>query len=145
MKNIKKLASRGDTIVEVMIVLAVLGMAISICYATANRSLTDSRQAQENSEASEIAISQIEQLRAHGGLDHSDANSPYSGASEFCYKDDDGARSNDVSGLDCKRDLYNFRVQRTGSPSDNGFTVTVSWDNVRGDGQDTVTMKYRLP
>ncbi len=33
------LRQRGDTIVEVMIVLAVLGLAIGIAYSTASRSL----------------------------------------------------------------------------------------------------------
>jgi len=54
---------QGDTIVEVMIVLAVLGLALGISYATANRSLMLARQAQENSEATNIVASQIEALR----------------------------------------------------------------------------------
>ena len=40
---------RGDTIIEVLIVLAVLGLAIGITYATANRSILNARQAQESS------------------------------------------------------------------------------------------------
>lgn len=56
------LKQRGDTIVEVMIVLAILGSAIGISYATANRSLLNARQAQENAEAARIAQTQVEAL-----------------------------------------------------------------------------------
>jgi prepilin-type N-terminal cleavage/methylation domain-containing protein len=59
----KRLRQRGDTIVEVMIVLAVLGLALSISYATANKGLQQSRNAQEHSQALGIINSQIELLR----------------------------------------------------------------------------------
>src|SRR5690606_3729104 len=62
----RKLGFRGDTIVEVMVVLAILGLALSISYATANRSLIQTRQAQENAEATEIARGQVEALRTFG-------------------------------------------------------------------------------
>jgi type II secretory pathway pseudopilin PulG len=60
----RKLGYRGDTIVEVMIVLAVLGLAISISYATANKSLQAVRSAQESAKAHQLLQSQTELLRA---------------------------------------------------------------------------------
>src|SRR5437868_4001892 len=54
---------RGDTIVEVLVVLAVLGLAIGISFATANRSLLATRAAQENSQATSYLQSQVEELR----------------------------------------------------------------------------------
>ena len=60
----RSLNSAGDTIVEVLIVLAVLGLAMSISYATANRGLQKSRTAQEHSQALGIINSQIELLRS---------------------------------------------------------------------------------
>src|ERR1700683_2675070 len=54
---------RGDTIVEVMVVLAVLGLAIGISYSTANRSLLDTDQAEENSQATEYAQGEVEDIR----------------------------------------------------------------------------------
>src|SRR4051812_23657601 len=62
---LRKLNAAGDTIVEVMVVLAVLGLAISIAYATANRSLLNARQAQKTPRASVLAQSQLEQVYAH--------------------------------------------------------------------------------
>jgi type II secretory pathway pseudopilin PulG len=60
----KVFAERGDTIIEVMIVLAILSFAIIISYSTANRSLADARQSEENSYATELAQSQTEQIRS---------------------------------------------------------------------------------
>ena len=58
-----KLGKRGDTIVEVLVVLAVLGLAIGTSFAIANHSLKDARDAQEHSEAVELVQQQIEDLR----------------------------------------------------------------------------------
>ena len=59
----RNINSRGDTIVEVMIALAVLSLAFVISYATANRALTDSQNSQEHSTALEYIDGQLEALR----------------------------------------------------------------------------------
>lgn len=64
LRRLRQLGSRGDTIVEVLIVLAVLGLALSISYASASRGLQQSRNAQEHSEALGIINSQVELLRS---------------------------------------------------------------------------------
>jgi type II secretory pathway pseudopilin PulG len=61
--KIKQLNKAGDTIVEVMIVLAVLGLSLGISYATANLALNQSQNAQEHSTALGIITSQLELLR----------------------------------------------------------------------------------
>lgn len=55
--------NRGDTIIEVMIALAVLGSIIAGGYAIATKSLNGVRVAQERSEALKIAEGQIETLK----------------------------------------------------------------------------------
>lgn len=158
MMKIRKLTNRGDTIVEVLVVLAVLGLAMSISYATANRSLLNARQAQENGEASELVSSQIELLRANSLLPSADSNSPYKAdvnntASAFCFS---GTNLNSFSPTpnltgyssyppSCRaiNGLYHLAIQRKVNTS--SFTVTAYWDNVSGNGQDTVTMTYKLP
>jgi hypothetical protein len=52
--------SKGDTIIEVMIALAVLGLAFAISYATANHALNVSQNSNEHSKASQILNSQVE-------------------------------------------------------------------------------------
>jgi type II secretory pathway pseudopilin PulG len=71
---IKPLNKNGDTIVEVIIVLAILGMALSISYATASRSLLNARQAQETSEAAEYVQAQIEDIHALAPDQNGDQN-----------------------------------------------------------------------
>lgn len=65
LKKIKN--SRGDTIVEVLIASAVIGLMLTGSYITINSSLKNSRQAREHSEALKIAESQIEGLRSMAG------------------------------------------------------------------------------
>jgi type II secretory pathway pseudopilin PulG len=61
--NPKLLNSTGDTIIEVMIVLAVLSLSIVISYATINLGLAQSRNAEEHSEALGLINSQVELVR----------------------------------------------------------------------------------
>lgn len=148
MHHLKRLTSRGDTIVEVMVVLAVLGLALSIAYATANRSLMGARQAQENSEATALAQSQIEQLRANVKITDTSAPTYIFRSGDFCMKD--GAvvpySGPSVPPSCVFKGRYNFRVVYAPRADAQGgkFTVTATWDNVAGEGQDSVTLAYRL-
>lgn len=58
--------SAGDTLVEVMIALAIIGSVIAISYSTASRSLKVGRQAQERIEALKLAEGQVETLKLVG-------------------------------------------------------------------------------
>lgn len=146
-----KLHERGDTIIEVLIVLAVLGMAISISYATANRSLLNARQAQESSTASELARRQIERIRTLSGItDSTDPNYIYVTNRSFCIND-----ANNVVPIigspfppACQFSVggsYSYDIQSDylGSANDN-FRVTVTWDDVMGQGRDRATLEYRV-
>lgn len=53
---------RGDTIVEVMISIAIIGLILAGAYATANRSLTNVRDAEEHEQAIALAQGQLELL-----------------------------------------------------------------------------------
>jgi prepilin-type N-terminal cleavage/methylation domain-containing protein len=141
--------SRGDTIVEVMVVLAVLGLAIGISYATANRSLLDARQAQENAQATELAQSQIESLRtltpaADTAIPTKDI---FQTGLLYCIN----GNYNVATGNSCNQGSipYNMAVTYVAAsppaPLPGGtFTITVTWPDVEGQGNDTVTLVYRL-
>jgi len=62
-QRMKRRRQAGDTIVEVLIVLAVLSLAFAISYATANRGLNQSRNAEEHSQALGVLNAQVELLR----------------------------------------------------------------------------------
>jgi type II secretory pathway pseudopilin PulG len=63
MKKLRKPNSSGDTIVEVMIALAIAAFAIGISYATASRSLDQAISAREHNEALNIMENQLTDLR----------------------------------------------------------------------------------
>ena len=139
MNFLKRLNSRGDTIVEVMIVLTVLALALSISYATASRSLINARQAQENTEATVIAQSQIEQLRNNFKKPSTDTQHYIYRTGDFCFGSDGTIKT---AVTDCtQRGLYKVTI----STSDNiTFDVKVLWDDLSGNGTASVTMSYRL-
>lgn len=56
---------RGDTLVEVLLAMSVIGLVLGASYAIANRSLATGRNAQEQTEAVKLAESQLEFLRAN--------------------------------------------------------------------------------
>jgi Tfp pilus assembly protein PilV len=120
----KRLNNRGDTIVEVMISLAVLGMVIGVSYGTATRSLRGMRMAQERSEALKLAESKVESIRATDGANYADCMTGDSVAGSFCRKGS----------------IYTYQTTQT-----NGiYKVTVNWDRVGGGSQETLSLVYRL-
>lgn len=149
----------GDTIVEVMVVLAVLGLAIGISYATASRSLFNARQAQENSQATTAAQAQTEQLVSIGctsGDAACDITNPANpgylllhppGGGTFCMVSGLVKASTDPG---CQNIAFLPGSQITitclnGCAQPRVFETTVSWDDVLGQGRDTVTQDYTLP
>src|ERR1039458_1298003 len=159
----------GDTIIEVLIVLTILGFAISIAYSSASRSLADAEQAEENSYATELAQSQIEEGRTMVNQSTEDGAGNISGLSNVHPKDvtqfcmTNGA-SVPVSAANCQYPSsgvpYTWSVvlcqirtavctQTTASspgfpyPYTNDFQIQVVWPDALGQGQDTVTLSYR--
>jgi type II secretory pathway pseudopilin PulG len=55
----------GDTIIEVLICMAILGFAMSLCYGIARRGLFIVRQAEEHSQSLQLAQGQLERFRAY--------------------------------------------------------------------------------
>ena len=152
-----KLNNAGDTIVEVIVVLAVLGLALSICYATANASLKDTRQAQENSIASQAVANQIEAIRVNV------QNSALFSGQGFCINSSGSilspaTSSNCSIGIaapDSITDYYCGGSQGAGSSanavclnsglnSTDTFVVIANWPDVSGGGSDSVTQVYRV-
>lgn len=147
-----KFNQRGDTIIEVMIVLAVLGLALSISYATANRSLLNTRQAQENSEATSLVQSQVEALRYIARDTGSNVfttlapfcvNSSFqvkTTASDCLFKTGDSTREYKIFTYNC--DKYPIQAPPAPDPCDgvrdlltpnSSFVVQATWDDASGD------------
>lgn len=138
MLRIKRLNDTGDTIVEVMIVLAILGLAIGIAYATAHRSLLNARQAQESSQATEVVQSQAEAL-------HTMVDDPavYTTPS-FCLVPSGTTYAVQTNPGSCnfgEASRYNVTITKAGS---NTFSIVAQWPDILGEGTDKATIIYRM-
>lgn len=145
------LRNRGDTIIEVMIVLAVLGLAITMSYTTANRSLLATRQAQENARATQLLYSQIEQMRLLAAVPSPSPTQNIFRAvgAPFCVTVVSGVYAVlDTTAPACLVDnLYRLSITHTDNPAagrPNTFTLTATWLDASGRENSTVTMNYRI-
>ena len=129
----------GDTIIEVMLAVAVVGMVLGASYATATRALRTGRFAQEQTEALKLAESQMEKLKYFAGLPVGSAgpNIFDSVSTKFCI-DDNFVRINQCDSIS---GLYKLVTDYT--PAANLFKVTVTWPrNSAVDGN--VQVAYKL-
>ena len=149
---LKKPTAAGDTIVEVMVVLTILGLAISIAYATANRSLLNARQAQENSRASALAQSQLEQIRGNAAIkDPADPHYIFR-TTPFCIDNSGNMVLIPATPFPpaCQYDSGLYSITGTYYAIDtvnikkDTFVVVVTWDDVLGQGRDSVTLSSRI-
>lgn len=132
-----------------MVVLAILGLAIGISYATANRSLKSTRAAQENAEGAAVLQSQLETLRY---LAPTLAVSPGLTAlpDPFCI--DPSAANPDATsirtGAACKGmgNSARYEVGISYDAADKSFELKATWaDVITSNAQDpaSVTFEYR--
>ena len=128
---------RGDTIVEVLFAMAIIGLTLGIGYGIANRAIITGRDAQEQTEASKFAEAQLEKLILQSSRDPTYFSTTV--GTPFCINP--LVRVNDITlcrfGIDGR---YTVSIVRTGGGL---FTVTGTWDNTRGNYQSTTSLVYR--
>jgi prepilin-type N-terminal cleavage/methylation domain-containing protein len=138
---------RGDTLVEVLIAIAVISLILAGAYVTTNRSLYATRSAQERSNALKLAESQIEQLK---GLAGSNPTALFGGAvpNPFCISNTgtvvpaaNPACSVGTTGVPTTVEpIFRLSIARSG----NTFTLTETWIDVGGKQTDSLQLKYRV-
>lgn len=161
-------SQRGDTIVEVMIVFAVMALAIVVAYGTANKSLQSARQAQEAAEATQLAQSQIEYARYLAGL-NDPARNVYDSTADYCiYRDTAGSLKKvaatdpncTVSSDGSRRPGSYYQVSLTYCPTGSfgaggrcgdiaatdrdSLIAKVRWPDVDGSGTASAQLTYRM-
>jgi type II secretory pathway pseudopilin PulG len=144
LKQRTRLRAGGDTIVEVMVVLAILGLTLTLSYATANHSLLAARQAQENSQASQLLQSQLELVRYLAPSTDFSTFGP-----SFCINPNPPINTasvvHPVANPTCKPGIYSIAIVYSNSAmAPDTFTLTASWSDILGQGTDTVTLIYRV-
>jgi prepilin-type N-terminal cleavage/methylation domain-containing protein len=142
-------AQRGDTIVEVMVVLAVLGLALGVSYATANASLNNSRQAEESAQATAHVQSEIESLRYLGpsgtttttDVHYHDNDNIYSKTKAFCVPSTAGASgtlvqypTDNIATSPCgDGNLYSWIIYNCDLPDTGGTSFDANWKSICSD------------
>ena len=146
----------GDTIVEVLFAVVVVGLAIALGYGIASRSLRASRQSQERIEALKIVEGQIEQLKnaanSGGGASFFDSSAVY------CIKDGRKIKSTDYSPLtqsldedglalagydpQCVNGLYYTGIHF--DDTSDTFTIWARWDSIGNTKKEEIKMAYRM-
>lgn len=135
-------SERGDTIIEVMVSLAVLALAFSISFATANKSLLAARNAQEHSEALQYLASQVELARIK-------ATDPalYSTPGAFCFDTQAGATNgaivSPVNSI-CTIGAIGYNVKVVDTGVQDIFMFTVDWKGVGNFATQHETIYYKI-
>ena len=144
--------ARGDTIIEVMIAMAILGLVLSFAYASAARSLKMAQDAQERRYATRLAESQVELMKAFlsGAGPESQLQSAHA---HYCLYHDAGAiQQQEVTDLNnpstyiagCTQDdLYRIAVSPSNTATGYEYAVSVRWDRLL-EGASEVLLMYKL-
>lgn len=138
---------RGDTIVEVLIAIAVISLVLGGAFVTTNRSLQATRAAEERGNAIKLVESQIEQLKT---IAKTDSNSLFGagvpnpfcvGANQTIVAANNAACRVNAAGQPTETEpIYNLSVSRSG----NTFTISNNWQAPGGRHTDRVQMVYRM-
>ncbi len=148
-------SERGDTIIEVLIAVAVVSSVLAISYSIMNRNLQTLRDNQERSEASKLAQAQIERLKtawensstpaSFAGLDGQSfcmtpAGTPQALSGSAPAAD---AGSDDFSQYppECRDNFYHIAIRY--NSSETSYRVSVRWDSLNSNRSEVV-MGYRL-
>jgi len=145
--TISSIRQRGDTLVEVLISIAVVSLILGGAYVTTSRSLNATRAAQERGIALKLAESQIERLK---GLAATNPTALFGAAAPnpFCISSAGAviAASNAACAVDTSgaattvQPIFRLSIARAG----NEFTLTETWVDVSGKNTDRMQMKYRV-
>lgn len=143
----------GDTIVEVLLAIAVTSAVLAGAYVAVNRSLNATRAAQERGEAVKVAQAQIERLKylnSSGSPANIYQDGPYCITSALVVRAvaDVANDSDDPNGC---RTSGRYVASVTRNASSKVYQVRVLWENATGSntvanypGFDEIKMYYRV-
>lgn len=147
--------NRGDTIVEVLVAIAIIGAVLGSAYVATNNNTRTNRQSQERLQATKIAESQLERLKAMSGNAASQdaifqpgtfclttSNVRVSSSNAACQVNSAGVATG-------SQPYYNITITPGASISGTGpvsypgtqFRIDVTWDTIGG-GDSIVTYEY---
>lgn len=139
---------RGDTIVEVLFALAVLGAVLGSSYVVVNRNVKTNQSSQERLAAVKIAESQLERLKVasvtnpailtSNDICLTETNQVEASSSNLCRVDAAGSPTTDVL-------AYRIAITKvTDTAVVIKYKISVKWLNIRGSGDDTLDYFYEV-
>jgi type II secretory pathway pseudopilin PulG len=130
--------SRGDTIVEVLLAIAIVSSVLGGAFVSASHSLRGTQVSQERGEALQLVEGQLERLKAAVSDDATD-DAIFGFVGDFCIDDTLIPRNNAI----CNQGpsgRYRLFIRRVGDT----FTASARWDKTGGGAaQETVSIVYR--
>lgn len=153
---------RGDTIVEVLITVAIVSTVLAGAFTVTQRSALAVRDSQERGEMLQILQGQVELVRALAAKESTDTTGVFSTSPlYFCVKNTGGVPTReplsgfslpalDSDALDnyapCEfgdSSRYKIAITYDDDIDDKVFTFTGRWDRVGG-GKDQMQLTYRV-
>ncbi len=128
--------NNGDTIVEVLIAIAVISLILGGAFVSTRRSSAAVRTAQEQGEALKIAEKQVELLKvafATGIPDLTAVIPP------FCMADTTPLTAPPAANPACTSGLYSSSIDK---PSASSYRIQVTWSSLNGSLQNRVELDY---
>jgi prepilin-type N-terminal cleavage/methylation domain-containing protein len=149
----KILGSRGDTIVEVLIAIAILSLVLAGAYQTATASYKNIVDSQQRIQALDVAQTQVEDLRTQAATN---SFRPYINTNS-CFQISANPINNNVptayssnpspSGTCVSQNIYlseiSFVAASPDAPGVNEYKITVTWPSVK-QGNSQVVLYYRV-
>lgn len=133
------LRQRGDTIVEVMIAIAIVSLVLATAYGVTNRNTIAMQASQEQEQAQHLVESQIEALRTAGGIV----------ANGDCFNGT--TETNACNNFSAGGSGATYSISITGPTglnhaSPSSYAIAIKWTTLRGDhaNDGNITMYYRL-
>lgn len=128
----KPLHQKGDTIVEVLLSIAIVASVLAVTYSIMNRNLLTTRNNQERIEATKLLQGQIEGLR---NLNNNSPASIPAANTTFCIRDNGTVQT----GI-CTSGLYRLSIVSSNNVT---FRFTASWDRLGSGAAPQIVMVYR--
>ncbi|MGH7240713.1 MAG: type IV pilus modification PilV family protein [Candidatus Saccharimonadales bacterium] len=138
---------RGDTIVEVLISIAIVSLVLAGAYAITNRNLSTTQDSQEHGQALQFAQQQIELLRAmsqqSGGI-MGFANGDCMSGSSFTTGSNCNFNINGTPGCTVEP-CFKVTIDQGGSLTPGTYGVLVQWASLlSGSSNSQVELDYRI-
>ncbi len=134
-----KRVTRGDTIVEVLICIAVVSFVLGSSYASARNSQIAGIRARERDEATKLLEQQAEFLRAASAIT-SATTTPFNALGSFCLTST-ATVDTTIPCLLGSENRYEVAISRSAT---DVFNILIKWDRAGGGAQEELSSYYRV-